>query len=665
MTKRQFSPLKTALFAVVATAFVGAAFAAETRTLESPEKRVKIELEIGDALSYRLTFDGARVLETSRLGTTFGEKSAADAAPLPFGAAKIVGESTRQIAETWAYPFGNQAQYVDRCAETTLELEEIAAPNRRLNVVFRAYDDGIAFRYVVPNPNGATLRVFSDDSEFAFGENLDVWASFYKTFNTSQEEIFHPRKLADVKPDSFVGTPLIVRSPNFVAALAESDLLDWSGAQFATSETSATTVKVRLTPRDDKDACVKTNAKSAAYPWRVVLLGKKPVDIINNSGIILNCATPCELDDASWVEPGNSSWDWWAPKSSRKVTNERLRDFIDFSAEMGWRYATVDAGWSKRTNYGYGENDATVFADGIDIPKLVEYADSKNVRLFLWFHCDDLKKAGVEKTFKKCADWGVAGLKIDFMDSHSQEMVQWTTETCRIAAKYRLLINYHGMHKPTGMTRTLPNQINREGVRGNEYNRWSKQTATHVATLPFTRCAIGPADYTPGGFLNEHSETFVCLDQIKDENATCRVVGTRARELALCQIFDSPLRTLCDLPENYRGQPGLEFLRALPAVWDETTALDGEIGEFVVVARRSGDDWYVSAITNEKARETTLAFDFLADGAEYEATIYADAPESDADANAISISTKTVKKGDVETLKLARDGGWNVVLKKK
>ncbi len=635
---------------------------AETTTISSPSDAVKLNVDVDGVVGYSLEYNGAKVLETSRLGLIFRDAR-------PFDSLKLIDKTIRQIDKTWDQPLGKRSKYVDRCVEATFMFQEENESARKIGVKFRVYDEGLAFRYVLPEDSGLTdesgeFCVESESTEFAFSKDYDAWASFYRTYNTSQEEIFQHKKLSDVKPDSFVGIPLILCADSFAVALTEADLLDWSGAQFATAQDNPTTVAVRLTPRKDGRGAV-VRKTPAASPWRVVILGKNPIDLINNSTIVQNLATPCLLEDVSWIEPGNASWDWWAPKSTRVMSNEAFYKFIDFSASMGWKYTLIDAGWSRRTNYGYDVNDATVFADNVDIPKCVEYAKEKGVKLLVWFHWTDLDKAGVRETLKRVAEWGVAGVKIDFMDSHAQEMVEWTTETCKIAAEYKLLVDYHGMYKPTGMERTYPNQITREGVRGNEYNRWSKQTATHTVTLPFTRCMLGPADYTPGGFRNEHSDSFKSLDKFEDKTETCRVVGTRARELALCMIYDSPLRCLCDLPQFYVDQPGVEYLRDLPSVWDETTALDGKIGEFITLARRSGDRWFVSGITNEEARNVGVCFDFLDENVEYDATIYADAPESETDACAVKIEQKTLQKGDVETFELVRDGGFNLVLTPK
>lgn len=652
---------KTLLSLILTTILFGSTnIFAETINVVSPEGKTAVTVDVSDKVSYTLSFNGSSVLKKSALGMTFKDAT-------QLGKMSVVDVQTKKIDETWAQPLGKQAQYRDYCTETTIALKETDETARKLSLVVRAYDDGIAFRYVVPEDSNLfnannEFCVETEETEFAFGADFDVWATRYEAFNTSQEQEFPQGKLSDIKSDSFIGMPLIVKGTDFFAAITESDLLDWSGAQLAASKDNATTVKIRLTPRaDQRGAVVRKGA--AASPWRVVLLGKKPIDLVNNSGIVLNTATPCQLNDVSWVEPGNSSWNWWAPKSS-SVNNQVIDGLTDLSAQMGWKYTLVDAGWSQTKKYGKDGVAAITYKTSMDIPKSVEYAKAKGVKILIWFHHTDIKAAGVREAFKKCAEWGVAGVKIDFMDSHTQEMVQWIEETIKLAAEYKLVVDYHGMYKPTGLERTYPNQITREGVRGNEYNRWSRESATHTATLPFTRCMLGPADYTPGGFRNVHSDEFKSLNQLENASDTCLVIGTRAHELALCMLYDSPLRCLCDLPQNYKDQPGLEYLRNLPVVWDETLALDGAIGEFYVAARRSNVNWYVSGITNEKTRDFSVKLDFLAEG-EYEGTLYADAPESDKNANIIDVTVKTYKKGDTLDLNAVRDGGWNLVLIKK
>ena len=648
-----------ALIVLIISIVSSAGAFAETITTTSPNGKTTVSLSVGEKIAYSVVYNGKRVLEGSKLGLTFRDAK-------PFGTAKIITSETSSIDKTWSQVCGKQTQYIDKCTETTVYVEEKEEPCRKLTYVFRVYDEGVAFRYLIPKDSGfadkdGVFCVESEETEFAFGKDYDIWATFYSKFNNSQEEEFTKTKLSSIKPDSIVGSPLVVKGDGFYAALTEADLLNWAGAQFGSAGVNSSTVRVRLTPRADKQGAV-IRQEGAASPWRVVFCGETAVDLVNNSDIIMNVASPNVLGDVSWVKSGNSSWNWWAPKDGYP-TDKVIKGLIDFAAEMHWQYTLIDAGWldAKKAD---GGNHELAYTKDLNLPEIVKYAESKNVRICVWFHHNVLKKLGERKALKQVADWGVVGVKIDFMDSQEQETVKWIEDVCKIAAEYKLLVDYHGMYKPTGMERTYPNQITREGVRGNEYNRWSKQTSTHMATLPFTRCMLGPADYTPGGFQNEHSETFKSLNSYKDKSEDCHVVGTRAHELALCMLYDSPLRCICDLPRNYSGQEGLAFLQDLPATWDKTIALEGEVGEFYVAARKANDCWYVSGITNEKERSFSISLNFLDDG-EYEGTIYADSEQTDGDAKIIAVSKRTFRKGDVFDVTAVRDGGWNVVLKKK
>lgn len=632
------------------------AYSAETTTIRSPNGKVVVDITIGERATYTASFNGEQIIGESALGLTFHNAK-------PFGALKVVGVQTREIDETYK-GIGRKSEYRDRCVETSIDVQEIDAPNRKLRYAARAYDEGFALRYVLLDDPGVfddngECCITSEETEFAFGKDYDVWGAWFQAPASNHEGRFQKKKLSDVKQGNYLGRPLIVQGERFIAALTEADLLDWSGVQFTASE-KASAVKTILAPRADKRGCVVCQG-ACASPWRVVILAESAVKLIDASDIVRNLASPCEFD-ASWVKPGNTSWDWWAPKKGRRIDDEAARELIDLSAELGWDYAMIDAGWYKRKDKNVNLcPEGLLVVDGFDVPAIVEYGKTKNVKLLLWVDWPDLIQVDVRKTLKRLADWGVAGVKIDHMNSHSQEMVAALTEATKIAAEYRLLVDYHGMYEPTGMERTFPNQLTREGIQGNEYFRGRALPSSFVAALPFTRCLIGPGDYTPGGFRNAQPEDFRTLKEQTGDDASTMVVGTRAHELALCMLLDSPLRCLCDLPRVYRGQPGLEYLRELPAAWDDTIALDGQIGEYCVLARRSGTTWRVSAITNEKPREIEIKLDFLDPDKTYEAVYYQDSPESDKDANAIEIKRAVVHQGDAALIKTVRNGGWNAV----
>jgi alpha-glucosidase len=312
---------------------------------------------------------------------------------------------------------------------------------------------------------------------------------------------------------------------------------------------------------------------------------------------------------------------------------------------MGWAYTLLDAGWS-------GPSGILEVNPSVNMEEVLAFAKARRVRLWLWLHWTTVDRDDAyQKAFPLYEKWGIAGVKIDFMNRDDQDMVNWYEKITKSAAEHHLMVNFHGAFKPTGMIRTYPNQITREGILGNEYNRWSARvTPEHKATLPFTRLLAGPGDFTPGGFLNEQ------LDQFQANVKPTRVQGTRCAELALFVCFESPVCHAADHPSHYRNQPGLDFLRIVPTVWDDTRVLDGEVGEHLVIARRHGDRWFLGALTDRNSRDIPVKLDFLGRGA-WTLNLWKDAPDSDTVGEHLATEQRTVTAADELTLHLARAGG--------
>jgi alpha-glucosidase len=372
-------------------------------------------------------------------------------------------------------------------------------------------------------------------------------------------------------------------------------------------------------------------------PWRTIIIGREPYELIQ-SDLVLNLATPSQLVDISWIQPGMSAWDpWWSGGGEKTLST--LKKYIDVAADMGWPYQLSEC------------------IDYSILPELVAYGRERGVRIWLWFHFNSFIDTKVaERDFPLYAKFGIAGLKIDFIDRDDQFSVKWYEEIARIAAENHLLIDFHGAMKPTGLERTWPNQITREGIQGNEYNKWStRETPEHRATLPFTRALAGPADYTPGGFLNRQPSQFQIVQH------ETQVQSTRAAELAMFILIQSSFEVACDSPDHYRDkdggyQPGMDFLKGLPTVWDETRGLAGEVGKYVLEARRHGKQWYVAAISNQDSRVLPLPLKFLGPG-EWKMTIWEDAPDSNQQPEHLIKEEKTVRSSDVLQLRLADSGG--------
>ena len=441
------------------------------------------------------------------------------------------------------------------------------------------------------------------------------------SFTTSNEREFVPMPLLGIKPESIVGPPLTIEAGDgLVVALAEANLRKWSGLHFARVEggndSRRPTLVTKLAPLPSQPGVVVRGALPLVSPWRVLMLGAKPGDLVEST-ILTSLADPNEIGDTSWVKPGKVAWDWWngpvVPDVPWKagMNDETFRHFVDFAAEFGLEYVLIDAGWYG--DHRDGDADITKPIPEMDLPGLAAYAKGKNVRLLVWLNWEAVREQ-MDVAFPLYEKWGLAGVKIDYMDRKDQEIVAFYQRTPRTAARYHLAVDFHGAYAGSGEERTFPHWLTREGVMGLEYLKWSDRvTPRHNVTIPFTRMLAGPMDYTPGGFRN------VTAAEFAPRNELPVVMSTRAHQLAMYVVYDSPLQMLSDTPSAYRGEPGAEFLKAVPATWDETRVLDGKIGEHVVIARRHGSEWFVGAMT-DAARKIAIPLGFLG-GKAFDATI--------------------------------------------
>ncbi len=631
------------LFAAVLFSSACAALAAERR-VSSPDGRLALVLSDEAGLRYRVELEGKPVLVDSALGLDFADG-------LRLGPAARIGE-TRSAAHdgAWENPFGVRRRVPDSWRELRVALREEGGKPRDFALVLRAYDNGVAFRYELPAAFGPDEFVIeAERTEFRFPADHRAWAGGEST----SAETEYPETRLSAIPAGTSGNggkgrpyrsvlPLLVETPAAYVAVAESDLLDWAGLFL--SGTGENAVRATLAPRHDGRGAVVGRAPMLS-PWRAITVARDAAALVE-SELVATLATPSRVADASWIRPGASAWDvWWTGENPTLPAHTGLeargdtrshREYIDFASEMGWPYQLVDWFWYEHmTSYSKGLNsppntpsgDFTRPVPAIDLPGLVSYAKKKNVRLWIWAHSLDIKTFGVDRALAHLAAQGLAGVKIDFFDSDSQETVRWIVGLLESAARHRLMIDLHGVYKPTGLARTYPHFLTQEGVLGNEYNKLGGKRCDirHTVTLPFTRGLLGPMDFTPGGFLNRTPSTFKITHP-------AQVIGTRSRQLAMTVVYPSPLLVLCDSPANYRGRPGLEFLRDLPTVWEESHVLSAKVADHVVVARRRGDGWWLAAINGEGPLDLEVSLPFLAPG-KWTARTFADgsdpaAPES-------------------------------------
>jgi alpha-glucosidase len=392
-----------------------------------------------------------------------------------------------------------------------------------------------------------------------------------------------------------------------------------------------------------------------ATPWRILLIHSQPGGLIENNHLVLSLSTPSVLTDTSWIVPGKSAWNWWSGTVAHSIdftpgmNTPTMKHYIDFAGDHHLEYLLIDGGWSPF-------NDITKTIPEIDMPEIMAHAKRRGVKIILWaFWPSVLKQA--DAAFSLYEKWGVAGVKIDFMDRDDQEMMNSYEEMMQKAAKYHLIVDFHGTHKPTGLRRTYPNLLNREAVLGMEFSRVTKRDdPVHQVTLPFTRMLAGPMDYTPGCFHNATREEF------KPRVIEPMCQGTRAHQLAMYVVYEQPLAMVSDFPEALARQPGMEFIEKVPTVWDDTRVPNGMPAEYVTIARRKGSEWYIGSMSNWDARDLNLELDFLG-GGEYEAQVFADGPDADRVATSLDISTKRVTAKDRLTIHLAPGGGWAAILR--
>jgi len=632
----------------------------QSTSLSSPDGEIKISLTVREKIEpypsgnrpyYSVLFQGKEIILDSPLGLDFK-----DMAPLAKDLV-IKREKRQTINETWEAVHGKCRNIVNRCNELRLWLEEADQLKRRLEMVFRAYNDGVAFRYFLPNqPKVKEFRLTSERSQFHFAADHTVWAADYGTYVSHQEAHFLKRNLSQILPSSIIGLPLLVQvEESKWVALTEASITDWAGMYLAGVGAKPYALVSTLSPRPDEPGVLVRATTPHYSPWRVIMVGRKPGDLIE-SNIILNLNEPCALKDTSWVTPGKSAWDpWWCgdyiPGVGFKVgmNTSTMKYFAQFAADMGFEYVLVDWRW-----YGDPEDpdaDITTVIPELSMQELLRFAKERNVKVIVWLRWNHVDRQ-IDEAFPLYEKWGISGVKIDFMQRDDQEMVNFYHRVVKKAAEHRLIVDFHGAYKPDGFRRTYPNLITREGVLGNEYNKWSSLvTPEHNVTIPFTRMLAGPMDFTPGGFRHATRTTF------RPQNSAPFVMGTRCHQLAMMVVYESPLQVLCDSPYNYRGQPGLEFLRVVPTTWDMTKVIDGKVGDYIVIARKSGTNWFIGAMTDWDARTLEIPLDFLG-GGKYTAHIFADAVDADDFPDRVHEEKCKVISKDTLVAKMASGGGY-------
>lgn len=612
---------------------------------------------------YAVSFKERALLEYSSLRLWFLDGG-------EFGNRLVVGTPAFEEVDTsYDLIVGKASRVADRYRAVRIPVEEGGGARRRIVVVARAFDDGIAFRYEYPRQDGwVSFALTEERSDFNITGNPTLRALFLRRYTTSHEGEYTVTRLADVRDDTLMDMPALFEfADGTFMAVTEAALVDYAGMYLVKHDGTLTS---QLSPLPDGSG-VKVRARLPHQsPWRVLMIADRIGGLVE-SNILTSLNAPCAIEDVSWIRPGKTTWSWWngnvTPDTTFAPGNnfETHKYYIDFCAAHGIQYhSVIEYGgreWyvNDGTDFMPGRHfDVTKPVPGLDMQRICRYAASRGVGIRVWVHWKALYR-NLDEAMAQFEEWGVSGMMVDFMDRDDQDMVNIQVEILRKAAAHRLHVQYHGAYKPTGLHRTYPNEFAREGTLNYEANKWAKRVnPDHDINIPFTRMLAGSTDYHLGGFRAVTDSAF------KVQYTRPLMLGTRCHMLAMYVVLENYLGMLCDFPDAYINQPGFEFLKTVPTVWDETRVIGGAPGEWVSIARRKGSDWFVGTITNHSARTERLALDFLGDGV-YAADIYGDAPDAADDPNKISRDRLTVTSTDFVLARLAGGGGQAIHLSKE
>lgn len=606
--------------------------------IRSPDGRTTLRIA-EDGATFSVDRRGETVIAASPLGLEL------DGAP-GFAALQLESRTDATVNRTIPLVATKAARARDHHHAATLVFRE-AGGGRRLLIDTRAYDDGVAFRYRLEDTAPVKLR--GERTAFVPAGDPSCLAT---EVEGAHERPFERLRISQLKTDVAYDVPVVCATPSGRThyAITQAHLEGYAGASF---RREGPALRLHLSGVPGRAGPAFVSAGGLRTAWRAVMLADRAGEMIE-SHLVGNLNPPAQ-GDFSWVQPGKTSWDWWSgPLEGVKPDLAGYKRFIDFAGEAGFRYHLIDAGWSFGATpccEAAPGTDVTRAADGIDMPALVRYASDKGVGLLLWVHWAHLAPR-LDEVLDTYVRWGIQGVKVDFMNRDDQDMVAFYQRLAEATAKRKLLLDMHGAYVPAGLQRTFPNYITQEGVLGAEWNKMDKRiTPRHNLMLPYTRMLVGPMDYTPGGFRN------VPAAQFEVRAVMPQVQTTRGQALAMYVVYDSPLQMVSDDPSNYRGEAGFDFIRRVPAAWDETRFIAGEPGEDIVLARRQGRAWYLGAMTGDQARTQKVPLGFLPPG-RWRATIWQDGEV----VREVLRTVRTVTNKDVLSLALAAAGGAAVVL---
>lgn len=634
-------------------------------TVSSPDGNLDFKLSVVEGQSViSIDYKSEKLLLNSPVGIDFEDGCLGCDVRLRAG-------RSQRIVDDYDLPTGKTSHVHSVSNEVVATLSD--SEGRYVELHMRAFDDGVAYRYVIPKQKRMqSLAVRNERMELKPAGDPSTKAMVLPSFNTSHEALYLTAPLSGYKDSLIMDMPVFMSFPTgMYMAVTEANVVDYAGMMVVSD---AGRLTGRLSPRHDGSGLSVTGDLPHRSPWRVFLVSDRAGALLE-SNILTTLCDPCPETDLSWLNPGKSTWPWWcgyqAPDGLKKgdlntVSYNWNRHYIDFCADSGIKYHSItgivdengrEYPWYYNEDSSTGapkdSDDPTRLCPGFEIKPVCQYADGKDVSMRVWVHWKPLSK-DIEGAFRQFSEWGIKGMMVDYMDRDDQEMIDFQKQVLELAMKYHLHVQFHGASKPSGLQRTYPCEFTRENTLNYEVYKWngSVMGADHDLDLPFTRCLAGPADYHLGGFRAVTPEEF------QSNFLRPNVTSTRCHMLAMYVVYESALQLISDAPEAYKGQAGFDFICKVPTVWDETRVLTAEPDECILVARRNGRNWYLGAIGNGKSsHEFSFDTDFLGEG-EYTMKLYKDADDSEINPNNIAYSESTVKSSGHITVTCVPAGGF-------
>jgi alpha-glucosidase len=632
--------------------------------IKSPGGNLSLNIEAGAKLQWSVQSYGQQIVSPSSIslqlegGEVLGEN------------VKILSSKTEKIDNVITAVNYKKSSIQDQCNQLIINFKG------DYGIIFRVYNDGLAYRFFTKKKG--ELLVKNEEANFNFTADHRVFVPYMwdyrdgKIFNSSFEALYKEIKISKFASDSLAFLPVLIDvGNNKKVVILEADLEEYPGMYLNINQTHMGFMGVyapypleaklggyggiNYIPVKRADYIAKVDG-NRNFPWRIVVISNQDKELLNND-MVQRLASPSRIEDISWIQPGQVAWDWWNDLNISHVdfkagmNTPTYKYYIDFASANKIKYIIIDGGWSESL-------DLTKVKPDLNLQEIIDYGKLKGVDVILWASWYAVTQQ-MDKVFPLYSKMGVKGFKIDFVDRDDQKAVASLYEIAKKAADYHLLVDYHGVFKPTGLQKTYPNVIGFEGVKGLENYKWAiEDQPRYVVSIPYLRMMAGPMDYTPGAMRNSNKANY------RPINSNPMSQGTRCQQLAMYVVFEAPLQMLSDNPTIYmKEQECTDFITRVPTTFDATVALDGKVGEYVALARRKGDTWFVGSMSNWSARDMTLDFSFLGDG-DYQAVVFKDGINADRDATDYKKEIIKISKDSKLNIHLAPGGGWAARIEK-